>query len=63
MHLVWKSSLRKCIPDVTSVHARELASSHSGLNDRVLGFDIKHKPMIKTSNDSNQCLVGTCFGG
>jgi hypothetical protein len=46
-----------------------IASSHTGLNDRVLGtnvdtgVNIKQKSMIKTSNDSNQCLVGICFGG
>jgi hypothetical protein len=40
-----------------------IPSSHTGLYEIVLGtnvecVDIKPKPMIKTSVDSNQCLVG-----
>jgi hypothetical protein len=39
-----------------------IASSHTGVYDRVLGtnvdsVDIKLKPMIKTIVNSNQCLV------
>jgi hypothetical protein len=46
-----------------------ITSSHTGLNDRGLGtnvdtgVDIKKKSMMETSKDSNQCLVGICFGG